>query len=214
MFCEYCGAKIDFDSTFCENCGEKVASTMPPRPLCPGCGEEFEEGDKFCYFCSTKLPDKAENYIENVAPTPPKPLCPGCGEEFEEGDRFCYYCSADLLPEQTPIAAPPPQPIPVVAPPPEPIPVVAPEPVQAPPAQETAAVKKLSTASKVMAGAAIALAVAFGYLQIFGGNMAFWLALPLRQTLDGIETAFFTASIVALIVVTAIIVRSLIKKRA
>ncbi len=56
--------------------------------LCPKCGAENAEGNKFCQKCSSSL----------AAETPKaeggKTYCPKCGAENTEGSRYCPKCGA------------------------------------------------------------------------------------------------------------------------
>jgi len=60
----------------CELVGRKI--------VCPKCGTEGRQGDRYCGRCGTKL-------------LYPKPICPSCGLENVEGDVYCRYCRTKLV---------------------------------------------------------------------------------------------------------------------
>lgn len=68
-----------------------TASAPPTRILtqeqknliCPQCGSENYENDKFCRVCGTKI-------LKEV-------VCPDCGTEMEIGMKFCPYCGKESI---------------------------------------------------------------------------------------------------------------------
>ena len=72
MLCINCSNKLDHDSVFCDNCGQKVVAATPiqmsatTNNLCPGCGEETEIDDVFCYFCRHRLPSFSGGIVPQV----------------------------------------------------------------------------------------------------------------------------------------------------
>lgn len=56
--------------------------------VCPKCGHEVREGDKFCSNCGgqyvwKKIPPLTDVDIRT------KKVCPKCGKEYKKGEKFC-----------------------------------------------------------------------------------------------------------------------------
>ncbi len=57
-------------------------SLLEGKNICPDCGYEGEEDDKFCPKCGTEL----EKHM----------VCPSCGNEVSEDDQFCSKCGTKI----------------------------------------------------------------------------------------------------------------------
>ncbi|CAD6493582.1 MAG: RDD family protein [Candidatus Argoarchaeum ethanivorans] len=57
--------------------------------LCPRCGAEMKEGDRFCSSCGSVI-----EHIEKVEVG--KKICPKCGTELVEGVTVCSSCGARI----------------------------------------------------------------------------------------------------------------------
>lgn len=57
--------------------------------VCPKCGAQAEESDKFCPDCGAKLAKKSAKKSEGN-------FCPGCRAKIEEGAKFCPDCGAKI----------------------------------------------------------------------------------------------------------------------
>jgi ribosomal protein L37E len=55
-------------------------------PLCPICGEEYEDSVETCAECGAKLIDGADS--EEVS------RCERCGNPVNSGDQYCKHCGA------------------------------------------------------------------------------------------------------------------------
>lgn len=64
---------------------------------CPGCGQPYEPGDRFCVRCGASLPDLASPQTPD-APEGARSAavaglaCPSCGAALRPGDQFCAGC--------------------------------------------------------------------------------------------------------------------------
>ena len=52
---------------------------------CNNCGNQFEDGQRFCSKCGNEVTKKNEEL-----------KCPHCGKDIGEGKRFCVYCGGSL----------------------------------------------------------------------------------------------------------------------
>ncbi|MBT7903133.1 hypothetical protein HN587_04650 [Candidatus Woesearchaeota archaeon] len=65
-----CGVVVSEDDNFCHACGAGFEGDIEETARCVGCGEEYDEGAKFCQNCGVQLPEVEES-----------------DEECEEGDE-------------------------------------------------------------------------------------------------------------------------------
>ncbi len=58
--------------------------------VCPSCGKDYEEGDRFCVRCGSTLPQDSAS----------GPACPSCGTPIREDDQFCAKCGHRMAAEE------------------------------------------------------------------------------------------------------------------
>ncbi len=56
--------------------------------VCPKCGTENAEGNKYCQKCGSSL------IVESPQPTGGKAYCSKCGAEIPGGDKYCPKCGS------------------------------------------------------------------------------------------------------------------------
>lgn len=62
--------------------------------ICQNCGDEMDDGAKFCRNCGSEIIPEEEISVESS-----KKVCPSCGIEVDEGMKFCKNCGAEINPE-------------------------------------------------------------------------------------------------------------------
>ncbi len=59
--------------------------------VCPNCGAEIPNTQKFCSNCGAPIPQ-----AEAASAQPAGKVCPTCGEPVEEGQKFCSKCGSSI----------------------------------------------------------------------------------------------------------------------
>ena len=65
--------------------------------ICPKCGQELEDGSKFCFKCGTDVTSyraPEANTDTPAAEEPSSACCAKCGAKMEAGTKFCAKCGS------------------------------------------------------------------------------------------------------------------------
>lgn len=68
-----------------------ILNASEPNPICPACGAQIAEGDKFCGGCGNKIE------MPNQVTSGPLKQCPACDERIPEIASFCNCCGTKLI---------------------------------------------------------------------------------------------------------------------
>ena len=65
--------------------------TLKGIAVCPSCGSEIPNTQKFCSNCGAPLPQAEAAPVQQAGK-----VCPTCGTPVEEGQKFCSKCGSSV----------------------------------------------------------------------------------------------------------------------
>lgn len=67
---------------------------LQSQNICPDCGRELQEGDRFCPSCGINIEEARQQLLSTGN------VCPNCGKRLQEDMLFCNQCGTRIRQEE------------------------------------------------------------------------------------------------------------------